>query len=365
MKLEVSLFRFDYKSDYLPYYTKNFLKIKNEKTLLDILNTINEEHPFSYKNSENFCLVVNGFYTKASTSIEHLVKELGNDLIIEPVSIRRACNDLEINDEDFQEKLELFKDFTSQEDILKYQQYKLYFYASNTFSIEYDYIGDALILLAYDLIQKNNSNEKAILKILASQEIGTQFHTSLENRVFNFDVEIENKIDFIRKKIGILESTKNIDFNLEKAKDIKFEEFNEIKEIKHDFKDFNLAYFKGLKEDSLTQELISRLNAKQLNIPSLQNDLALNTFHINKEFSYKLAAKVIMDAFDNAADLLIVDSEESFKIFDSNRKALSKACGREVILPVLHKSELALLAFGEHEAIKQSLKKHSINPEII
>ena len=42
MKLEISLFKFDKNSDYLPYYTKHFLKIENEKNLLDILKTINK-----------------------------------------------------------------------------------------------------------------------------------------------------------------------------------------------------------------------------------------------------------------------------------------------------------------------------------
>ena len=68
MKLEISLFRFDYKSDYLPYYTKNFVKVKNEKTLLDILNNINLEHPFGFENSVDFYLCINGIYTKASRS---------------------------------------------------------------------------------------------------------------------------------------------------------------------------------------------------------------------------------------------------------------------------------------------------------
>ena len=40
MKLEISLFKFDKNSDYLPYYTKHYLKIKDEKNILDILNTI-------------------------------------------------------------------------------------------------------------------------------------------------------------------------------------------------------------------------------------------------------------------------------------------------------------------------------------
>ena len=64
MKLEISLFKFDKNSDYLPFYTKHFLKITNEITLLDILNTINNENPFGYENDENFNLVVNSIYLK-------------------------------------------------------------------------------------------------------------------------------------------------------------------------------------------------------------------------------------------------------------------------------------------------------------
>ena len=73
MKLEISLFKFDKKSDYLPYYTKHFLKIDNEKNLLDILKTINKTAKLGFKASENFDLVVNGVYVKASISIKELV----------------------------------------------------------------------------------------------------------------------------------------------------------------------------------------------------------------------------------------------------------------------------------------------------
>lgn len=365
MKLEISLFRFDYKSDYLPYYTKNFIKVKNEKTLLDLLNNINNEHPFEYKNCKGFCVAVNGIYTKVDVSIEKLVENFGKDLTIEPMSIRRSHTDLLINDADFRERLSLLSKFTDDEDIKKYETYKIYFYASNTINFEYDYIGDSLLLLASDLIEKNSSNEKEILEILSQYKYGAQYHTSLENRILDFDMSIEDKITLIKRKLKLSKDIKEQNFSTEKKKSLEFGTFDEVKEIKHDFSDFNIAYFKGLKENSQTSELLTKLNAKLITRQSMSSDLALDTFHINPNFTAKLASTVMLDAFDNNADLLVVDDENLFDIFDTNRKSLESACGREIILPVIHKNELSKLVIGMHEEVKQTLEKHSINPELV
>ena len=365
MKLEISLFRFDYKSDYLPYYTKNFIKVKNEKTLLDILNNINNESPFSYRNSENFCVAVNGIYVNVMVSIKELVENFGTDLKVEPLSIRRAHTDLLINDADFKERLKILIEFTKDEDIEKYRTYKIYFYASNTINYEYDYIGDSLLLLASDLIEKNKENEKAILAALSQYECGAQFHTSLENRVLNLDSSIEEKINSLKIKLNLSKKIEEQDFSLKKKNPLDFGNFQDIKEIKHDFNDFKIAYFKGLNSDLETEKLLSKLNAKILNLSSMNSDLALDTFHVNPNFSMKIASNVILDAFDNDADLLVVDDKNLFDIFDTNRKLLEEISGREIILPVIHKNELANLAIGLHDEAKKTLEKHTVNPEIV
>ncbi len=365
MKLEISLFKFDYKSDYLPYYTKNFVKIKNEKNLLDLLNSINTKNSFDYKNTNNFNVVINGIYTNVTITIKELVETFGKEFTIEPLSIRRAHSDLLINDEDFKERFKILEEFTKHEDIVKYKNYKIYFYASNTLNFEYDYIGDALLLLAYDLIQEDKSKEKDILNALLQYECGAQFHTSLENRVYNFDTEIEEKIKSIKVKLNLSKNIEEQNFILEKKLPLDFGTFDEMKEIKHNFYDFNIAYFKGLKEDTKTTELLSKLNAKMINLQTMNFDLALDTFHINSDFTIKLASTIMLDAFDNNADLLVVDNENIFNIFDSNRKLLEKTSGRDIILPVIHKNELAKLAFGLHEKVKPNLAKHTIDPEIV
>ena len=362
MKLEISLFKFDKKSDYLPFYTKHFLKTQSEKTLLDILNTINNENPFGYENDENFDLVVNGLYLKASTPINELVDMFGNDLTIEPISVRRAGNDLIINDDDFNKKLNILNDFISNEDKQSYLDLKQYYYASNTLNHNSNYVGDAVLILAYDLILANKSIENEILNILKEHEAGASFHTSLENRIYKFDKSIEEKIVSIQKKLKLVDDKQN--FRVNNTLIIDFGNFDETNEIKHDFNDFNIAYYSSKKCEKTTS-LINQLNANFLNLETLKLDLAKNTFNKNQDITYQVATTILLDAFDSNADFLLVDNDDDFYIFDYNRKALEKCSGREVILPIIHINELQKLASGEHKIAKRTLDKHQINPEIV
>ncbi len=365
MKLELSIFRFDAKSDYLPYYKKHFIKIKEQKTLLDIFKQINIDEPFSFEASNDFSLVINGLYTKLSITIEELINHFGKDLTIEPLSIRRAYKDLLIDEEDFKSRLELLKEFTNEEDKKEYLSNKLYFYASNTLNFQYDYIGDALLLLAHKLIEREPKNKEAILEIIANEENSIEFHTSLENRIYNFDKSIEEKIRQIKESLSLIKEIKEQNFCLDKNSNVKFFDYDKTLLIKHDFNDFNLAYYYGNKIDEETNNLLNKLCAKKITLENKDVDLNLETFHLNPNLTIRIAASIMLEAFDGGADLLIVDNEEVFKLFDSNRESLSKVVGREVIIPVLHKSELFNLAQGEHDKIRDSLKKHEIDPEII
>lgn len=364
MKLEISLFKFDKNSDYLPYYTKHFLKTENEKNILDILNTINKTAKLGFTNSADFDLVINGIYVKASISLEEIVKNFGKELTIEPISIRRAFNDLLIDDNDFKDKMKILKNLMQDEDKAEYLKLKPYFYASNTLNYKSDYIGDAILILAHDLINKNPNSTNYILLALDDVEIGAQYHTSLENRIYNFDMQIEEKIQKIQESLNFFDTLENQNFRLNKTFILDFAEFEEDYEIKHDFKDFNIAYYAS-KNSKQTLDLLDKLDTKILKLDSLKLDLAKNTFNRNPEITYHVATTILLDAFDNNADFLLVDTNEDFYIFDYNRKQLEKICGREVILPIIHKNELQKLVSGNHVEALKTLKNHQINPEII
>jgi len=365
MKLEISLFKFDHKSDYLPYYTKHFLKIKDEKNLLDILNTLNNDATFGYENNENFDLVINGVYVKASLSLEEAVENFGKELTIEPISIRRAYNDLIINEDDFNERIEILDEYITDELKEQYQSLKHYFYASNTLNFKSEYIGDALLIIAAQLLEESKGHKKTtILEKLKAYETGAQYHTSLENRIYNFDSSLEEKIQEVQKELGLREDISAQNFRVNKTLILDFGKFADEYEIKHDFKDFNIAYYSS-KNEAKYNELINKLDAKLLNLDTLKLDLAKNTFNKNPEITFFAAYTILLDAFDNNADFILVDNDEDFYIFDYNRKELENLCGREVLIPVIHINELQKLATGEHAEVKTTLVKHGVNPEII
>ncbi|WP_428026868.1 DUF5644 domain-containing protein [Arcobacter sp.] len=373
MKLEISLFRFDCKSDYLPYYTKHFLSVEENNTLLTVLNKLNSENEFSFENSPSSYIVVNGIYMNVMTTCKQIKSNFGNDIKIEPLSIRRVNKDFIMNEDDFNSKLSILSEFIST-DMLStnidkefkelYQSYKPYFYASNTLNVEYNYIGDAILLLASNLIEKFPEKEKAILNRIKECEYGIEYHTSLSNRILNFDQNIEDKIIELRSKLNISKPSEKQNFKINSSKTIDFGSFKNSLEIKHSFEDFNLAYLKS--EDSKEKtNLISKLKAKVLNLSSLNQDLAKDTFHINPELTYKITSNLMLDAYDSGADFIVVDNDQDFYLLDSNRKNMEKIIGREINIPVLHINELENLAIGEHDLVKTTLKNHTVDPQII
>lgn len=365
MKLEISLFKFDKNSDYLPYYTKHFIKTKEEKTLLDILKNIDNEQKLGFVDCQDFDLVVNGIYVKAGIELKRLKEEFGTDIKIEPISIRRACDDLLINDDDFNERLELLKDFINEEDKKTYQELKPYFYASNTLNLDTSYIGDSLLILASIIMDRANEEEKnSILKIIDSYEVSASFYNSSKNVILDFDNSYEERIIKLQKALNLYEETEKQNFRINKTLILDFGEFEDEYEVKHNFSDFAIAYYSSKKEEKYAK-LLDNLEAKKVTLESQRLDLSKNTFNKNNQITLFTACTILLEAFDAGADLIVVDNDEDFYIFDYNRKELEKICGREVAIPVLHINELQKLAIAKHEDAKKTLEKHQVNPEII
>ena len=364
MKLEISLFRFDKNSDYLPYYTKHFLKVENEQNLLDVLNTINKNETFGFTNSSDFDLVINQVFVKSSISLKEIVENFGKEFTIEPISIRRAYHDLLIDESDFNEKIKIFKDLVHDEDKEEYLRLKPYFYASNTLNYKSDYIGDAVLILAYDLMQKYPETSNLVLLALDNVEIGASYHTSLKNRIYNFDTGIEDKIHKIQNSLNIFEPIEEQNFRLNKTLIINFGNFEEEYEVKHNFENFNIAYYPSTDSEQ-TFRMLEKLDANILKLDSMKLDLAKNTFNKNPLITYFVASTILLDAFDSGADFLVVDTAEDFYIFDYNRKQIQELCGREILIPIIHKNELQKLVSGKHEEAKATLNKHQVNPQIV
>ena len=205
-------------------------------------------------------------------------------------------------------------------------------------------------------------SKNKILQKLSEEENGASNYTSLKNRIFNFDLAIEEKIFELQTSLKLREDIEKQNFRVNTTLIIDFGSFEENCEIKHDFNDFIFAYYN---RNDKASNLISQLKAKVLNLESLNLDLARNTFNKNQEITYNVASTILLDVFDNNADFLVVDNDEDFYIFDYNRKLLEKCCGRDVLIPIIHVNELQKLASGNHQEAKATLNKHQIDPEII
>ena len=112
-KVNFKVFRFNADEDYLPYYEDYNMEVTSEEVVLDILNRIKWEQDgsFSYRRScrHGICgacaIKVNGRSTLAcKESMSTMIETFGTDLVIEPLSIKRAIKDMIIDKGDFWEK---------------------------------------------------------------------------------------------------------------------------------------------------------------------------------------------------------------------------------------------------------------------
>jgi len=348
-EVEIELFKFDSKVDYLPYYKSYTLKYKDSETILELLNKINNIEVFAYKAVAEFNLKINGLYTDAGQFIKDVVTS--NKLKIEPVSIYRALNDLVIDKKDYLQKITLFKEYLTPVEMDEYaKNLELDYFASNTYEIDRDYIGDHALLIAVDIIEQKPEYKDEIMKIISSFDDGIWYHTSLKNRVFNYNKDKENMINALLEMLPKATNTK-VDLNKRVEKeDIKITQF---------FDGFNIAEFEGLNKESC-EEIIKKSKANYIKLYSSQDDLAPHSRVVNKDFSRKIAGKILIEAKDSNADFLIVRGESDLSLFDGEQKKIEKIIGREIALPVITQGEFKMLLAGEKNTKALGFNKHKV-----
>ncbi len=113
MKLTLKVFRFNAETDYLPHYDTIEMEIDPKEVVLDLLNRIKWEHDgsFTYRRScrHGICgscaIKVNGRSTLACKErVVDMVDTFGTELVLEPVSKKRAVKDMVVDKGDFWQK---------------------------------------------------------------------------------------------------------------------------------------------------------------------------------------------------------------------------------------------------------------------
>lgn len=346
--LSIELFRFNHKTDYLPYYKKYQTTYNENTTVLDLLNTLNKNEKFCFDGIEHFGIKINNIFVKTTDLVNRIVLATSNDLIIEPVSNYRAIEDLKINNDDFFEKISIFDKYLSKEQKEEYTtKLQFEYYSSNTLNINKEYIGDHCVIIASDLMAQNPELKNEIIQLISDTNNGVWYSTSKDNRILNINTTYKNQIDTM-----IQEVTKY------QTNNTTYEE-NITDTIAQKFTNFNIAVYDTI--DTLTlKKAILNSEAKYIDIVSKNDDLALHSQVVNKTFSYKIAGNILLEAKDNNADFIVVKSEDAFKLFDNKQKDIEKTIGRDIQLPVITLTQFNNILKGEKDAKTLGFNNHKV-----
>ncbi|MDO5045333.1 HdrB C-terminal domain-containing protein [Campylobacter sp.] len=345
--LEVKIFRFNAKNDVLRYYKPYFFDNCHFAGVTELLCEIKKNDPyFEYEGCE--FVKINGVVTALAARMDRVLARFGANLIIEPLSTKRATKDLLINDNDFWAKFEPFSKFASKEDKVYYESLKPYFYAGFMSEFEPNFIGSSAIIFAKFLCEKYPDKKDEILALVDNSKFGVWIACGLENFIFESASEFNEALSYIKS---------NLKEPLRKLSSLTEQKSVEALNFKHDFKEFIVATYGEILPE------IKSLKAKFITLESSNLPCGFELLGLNDELAFKLASEILLEAFDSGADFLLASDERAFYMFDTLYKKLEKFAGRRLEnFYVLRQNELLQIANGE---APKSLKEHKLKVRLL
>ncbi|NKQ40293.1 MAG: hypothetical protein HF962_01830 [Sulfurovum sp.] len=332
MKLDAKAYFFNAKMDYLPYYKNLSIELEKSVPIKELLPMIKKQSSdFSYPET-NLYFRLNGMVLDGTQSVEEIVNKLGTELQIDPISTYRSTNGLTINDDDFMQSFELLAPYASEEDKAYYQTLYPLHYASDTFSYNNQYIGDAILLLAYKMITDGNENKEEILDVTSSHYDGL-WECEYENNLFHAE-------DYSTEIAKLKEMAKDAP---NKYKPL-FARKYKSSEIKH-IEGRNVAFYAGI--DPLSQSIISNTleqieskGATAIRYSKMCKLAGQTLLETNPKTAYLKMGMMLLDAMDSGADLLIVHNEDDAELFKQSIGYCEKIAQRDIRLDIISRSKL-------------------------
>ncbi|HIP30612.1 MAG TPA: heterodisulfide reductase [Sulfurospirillum arcachonense] len=139
------------------------------------------------------------------------------------------------------------------------------------------------------------------------------------------------------------------------------------KMIKKPFNNFNVAIFNGNKTQNLetNDTILTLLGAKVVSFETQDDSDGYEILQVSKEYAEKLAGKIMLDAFDNAADFIVTNDARSFVMFEPRQKSLERCVGRDIELSVFSTTQIVLMALGCDDKSKLGLDSHKVATTLI
>jgi hypothetical protein len=322
MKLNLRVFFFNAKTDYLPYY-KNFkIVINDDEPIANVLPKIKEQNVFFNYPEENLYFRVNSLVTDGKAKVSEVVDRLGKELTIEPISKYRVTNCLEINDNNFEEGYKILEQYCDESDRAYYNSLYGVNYASATYEYNNQYIGDGVLLLAAHLIYNKNPNKDAILNAI-----------SCDNGLW--DAEYEDNMLIKQDYSGTFNLLK--DLSLPPADRNKVAEFSTKVYKDRDLsecEEVGVAFYYGSRDNKEIYELSEEITTKgykEIKFNHSHKTCGKALIATNEELALKKAARVLADAYDSGAGIL-VSSKENIDYFKRNIGKIEKVANRDILI---------------------------------
>ena len=335
-EVEIEAFCFDAKLDYLPYYIKQTHPTGSLETVGSLLEAIRQKDE-RFDFDKPYCKI-NTKVVHFDTPMQEIYKAFGYSLRIDPLSEYRSKKSLVIDDSDFWQNYEIIAPFCDKEDRAYYESLYGNYYASESFSIAPEYIGDAALIVAHRLIvEKKHPQKEEILDTIASHPYGL-FACEFDNNCFDgedYTEQIEALKAMVRpapsplkQKLQKLFANKNL-----KCEKIDLDRLGTEP----------VAYYYGYA--NVDKELMQA-------IPSLvrytyeSKKCGMSLLQDSKALAYKKAGRMLLDAFDSGAGILIVEDEKACDFLVRNKSAIGHALGRDMLIEIIHAKEAKSHLFG-------------------
>lgn len=342
--IDFEIYKFNHKTDYLPYFVKISLEVNENQSLLDLFAQLSKHKTFEYKPSSNFCVKVNGIHTTLNTPLSSFLSQQSRTITIEPISEYRVLNDLIINTEDFEAKFAPFKEHDTTGNLKKlYDENFLEYYASKTLQLNKEYIGEAALYVLCELL-KQNIDYKNILKNIYNEENGLSLHTSLK-----FELLDSKKNDAMFSTLcELLQATK--------PESKSYTHLPLAIEIKQSFAGFNIGFYSL--EPSNIEDFIITSKATYIDLKNKNHPLSFN--NSDKNMDLQIAGKLLLEAIDSNVDFLLINCDEDFYLLDAMQTKIASMIGREINLPIIKVEQFVQLLQGIKDPKMLRLDTHKV-----
>lgn len=194
------------------------------------------------------------------------------------------------------------------------------------------------------MIEKYPNKKIKILKTICDTQKGIFYHLPSKNE------DLENTIKNLQKEIIDLKLINEAALEFDLPKINAFDnEIKELGEVKYDFDNFNIACY-GFK---IKDDIKSKIKAHFISYENSDKNNGFSLLHLNPELSYKMAANIILDAYDSGADFIVVNQAKDFYMFDTCSKKLMQSSGREF-------KDFYVLSYFEFLSLIQGIKNPSL-----